>query len=197
MDLWHRKELTRSGIDLSEWTWICYNLAMAGWNTASEWKEGNFLLVVCGTVSFALASVCTIFQWHQKGRAKSQMEMEPELHTGYIWSLMEGDWPGAKDGGLGNERLVSRYISLSSLHHQSSFSVLFRGPSVFSFICLSPSPFLVFWWHYCAGYLLSCSKTKHRTWWGSGFPAHEVDIQLKTLCSCPTPWLVLSNSRMG
>lgn len=162
-------------------------------------KRGQFS--ACGVWNSKFCSGFSLYHFPVTPKGKSKISDgngTRAAHTsGYIWSLMEGDWPGAKDGGLGNERLVSRYISLSSLHHQSSFSVLFRGPSVFSFICLSPSPFLVFWWHYCAGYLLSCSKTKHRTWWGSGFPAHEVDIQLKTLCSCPTPWLVLSNSRMG
>lgn len=51
---------------------------------------------------------------------------------------------GMKGGGLGDEWFVSRYFSLSSLHHQSLFSLLFLGPFGFFFVCPSLVPVLIY-----------------------------------------------------
>lgn len=137
-------------------------------------KRGQFS--ACGVWNSKFCSGSSFYHFPVTPKGKSKISdgngTRAARTWGYIWPVMDGDWAGAKDGGLGNERLVSRYISLSSLHHQSSFSFLFRGPSVFSFICLSLSLFLVFWCHSIAGYFLSCSKTKHRTWWDSTWSRH-------------------------
>lgn len=68
---------------------------------------------------------------------------------------MGEDGADANHGGLGNEGLVGRYISL---HHQSSFAILFLGPSAFLFVCLSLVPVLIYC-HSSAVNFLSCSKT--------------------------------------
>lgn len=88
---------------------------------------------------------------------------------------MEEDWADAKDGGLGNEWLVSRYISLTGLHHQSSFALSFLGPSVFFFVCL----FLILVFIHWHSSIFSCplprqtdkDKAPGLRW----FRKHEVD----------------------
>lgn len=102
-----------------------------------EWKEGNFLPVVCGTESSAVLPVLS-FSSDTRGKSNvSDGNDTRAAHTGgYIWSVMEEDWADVKDGRLGNEWLVSRYISPTSLHHQSSFTILFLGLSVFFSACL-------------------------------------------------------------
>lgn len=97
-----------------------------------EWKEGNFLPVKRGTESSAVDPVLS-FSSGTIDKSKSVDGNDTNAaHTGgYSWSIMEGDGADVKDGGLGSEWLMCRCISLTSLCHQSSFSILFLGPSVF------------------------------------------------------------------
>lgn len=142
-----------------------------------EWKEGNFLPVVCGTESSAAAPVLSFSSGYGAKSKVSDGNDTGVAHTGgYIWSVMEEDWADVKDGGLGNECLVSRYISPTSRHHQSSFTILFLGPSVFFSVCRSVVA-VVFCWHSSLFYRLS-SSTTNRTRQDTGFKLIE-DLKKK------------------
>lgn len=110
---------------------------LGGWNRARRGKEGNFLPVVCGTESSAVVSSFCHFPVTPEVSVRGKWHRSC-TNWSYIWAVIEEDWADTKDGVLGDEWLASRYTSLTSLCHQSSFTVLFLAPSVFSLpACLS------------------------------------------------------------
>lgn len=68
-----------------------------------EWKEGNFLPLVCGTESSAVVLVLS-FSSGIRDKSKVVDGKDTIAAQGRIqWSVMKGDWADAKDGGLKSE----------------------------------------------------------------------------------------------
>lgn len=69
-------------MDLSEWTCIYYSFAKLDEIELGEWKEDNFLPVVCGTESSAVVPVLS-FSSDTRGKSKvSDGNDTGAAHTG-------------------------------------------------------------------------------------------------------------------
>lgn len=80
-----------------------------------EWKEGNFLPVVCGTESSAVVPVLSFSSGTEAKSKVSNGNDTGAAHTGeYIWPVIEKDWADAKDGGLEMNGLWADFPDQSS-----------------------------------------------------------------------------------